>query len=281
MERVVVNRSFTLYKTFYEDGVATDPDSPPTVTITRADGTTVTTGAVTDETEAGTWSVTVTATNNTLLDTLTVDWAATVNGVAQEYLDVVEVAGGILFTLAEARAIKPLDNETLYSASAITAMRTLVEQAIEDAADVAFVPRYHQETISGNGRTTITLRWPKITEVRSAVIDDAAVSPISSVVALREGIGYVSTGWTFGYGNVTIGYEHGWPTPPERIKRAALFEARFRLIQANSPTDDRAVRLDTDVGSYALQQPGRGGMQFYLPETDSAVQQYSMSVGVA
>jgi hypothetical protein len=105
MERVVVNRSFTLYKTFYADGVATDPTGTPTVTITRlSTGATVTTGAVTDEAGVGTWSVTVSATQNTLLDTLTVTWTATVNATAQQYVDTVEVAGGTIFTIAEARA---------------------------------------------------------------------------------------------------------------------------------------------------------------------------------
>src|SRR5690242_10611676 len=108
MERIVRGRSATLYKTFYADGVATDPTGSPTVTVTRlSDGTTVTTGAVTDEAAAGTWSVTIPSTSNLLLDTYTVDWAATVNGSSQEYLDTVEVAGGTFFTIAELNALKP------------------------------------------------------------------------------------------------------------------------------------------------------------------------------
>lgn len=281
MERVIRGRSFTILKTFYADGVAADPTGSPTVTVTRSDGTTVTTGAVTDEPGVGTWSVTVAAAENTLLDTLTFDWAAVVNGVAQEFVDTVEVAGDVLFTVAEARAVKPLDNTTVYTTAAIVAMRTLVEQAMEDAADVAFVPRYYQETFSGNGTTTALLRWPKVTAVRSASIDGTAVSPVSSVVALREGLGYLSTGWTGGYGNVTIGYEHGWSSPPERIRQAALFEARYRLVMAEKPGDDRAVRQDFNEGSYTLHVPGRAGAQFMLPETDAAVAQYSLAIGVA
>jgi hypothetical protein len=102
MDRVVVNRSFTLYKTFYADGVATDPTGTPTVVITRAStGAVVTTGAVTDEAAVGTWSVTVAATQNTLLDTLTVTWTATVNATPQQYVDIVEVAGDTICTIAD------------------------------------------------------------------------------------------------------------------------------------------------------------------------------------
>src|SRR4051812_39702346 len=133
MERVVVNRSFTLYKTFYVDGVATDPTGSPTVAITRAStGATVTSGAVTNETADGTWSVTVAATQNTLLDTLTVTWTATVNGTAQQYVDTVEVAGDVLFTLADARATSGLNaqnNDSTYriTTARIVGMRTEVE----------------------------------------------------------------------------------------------------------------------------------------------------------
>ncbi len=290
MERVIRARSFTLTKTFYVDGVATDPTGTPTVTITRSDGTAVTAGSVVNETPVGEFSVTVTAANNLLLDTLRVDWAAVVNGVEQEHVDIVEVAGDVLFTVAEARAVKPLESTTVYTTAKIVAMRTLVEQAFEAALGYALVPRFKLEVFTPDGGVALWSRVPLVgnvpgtgipfvTSVRSAVVDGTAVTAAD---VIPDTIGFVyDNGWGSVRRSVTIGYEHGAQYPPERVRRAALFEARYRLIQANSPTDDRAVRLDTEQGSYALQQPGRGGQSFYLPESDAVVKDYGLNVGVA
>jgi hypothetical protein len=279
VERVVRGRSFTLYKTFYANGVPADPTGAPTVTITRADGTAVTPGAVTDETEAGTWSVTVTAANNLLLDTLTVDWAATVAGNSQEYLDVVEVAGDVLFGLAEFRAMgSAYASVTNYPDSAIVGIRTTVEQALEDACSRAFVPRYALETLSGTGTTDLMLKWPDVRSIRSVMIDDVAGVPAD--VAFRPtGVAYLAAGWTAGYGNVVVGYEHGMPYPPERIRRAALLLAKRWLTPGAA--DDRAISQTTEAGTYALFQAGVRGHLFDVPEVQAAVDQYNLSVGVA
>jgi hypothetical protein len=284
-ERIVVNRSATLYKTFYSGGVAMDPDSTPTVTITRDDGTLVTAGGVVDEAGTGTYSVTIPASENDQLDTLTVDWAAVVNTEPQEFIDTVEVAGGTLFTLAEARATRPLDNVSLYPEAAIVAMRNRVEQALEDVCEVAFVPRYYRETVTGNGTSTLSTRWPKIRAVRSVegnygtfntelTADDLAGLVLSPAGAVW---GY---GWTFGY-QWTIAYEHGHDRAPERVRRAALLLARSWLV--SGPVDDRASTFNAgaDGGTYSLVVPGRGGSYFGLPEVDATVQEYNLRLGVA
>lgn len=279
LERVVVNRSFTLFKTFYENGVATDPDTPPTVTVTRADGTTVTTGAVTDEPAAGTWSITVPASENDQLDTLTVDWAAVVNGESQEYLDTVEVAGGFLFTIAEFRALgTAYANASNYPTVAITEMRTTVEQALEDACGVAFVPRFTVETLSGTGTDTVMLKWPMVSAIRSITVNDIA-GTASDVAVTPMGTAYYPSRWTAGTGNIVIGYEHGHGTPPMRIKRAALLLAK-RWITPGA-ADDRAINVTNETGTYALFQAGVRGHLFDLPEVQAAVDQYNLSVGVA
>ena len=278
MERVIRGRSFTLVKTFYEDGVATDPDSPPTVAITRSDGSTVTAGAVTNETPDGTWSVTVPASSNLLLDTLTADWAATVNGVAQEYLDVVEVAGDVLFTVAEMQADLGTST-TSYTAAQIATARTYAETQLERACGVAFVARYARETFSGNGTTTVLLRWPRVTAVRSVSIDGADVTPVSSVVALREGIGYLSTGWTAGYGNVVIDYEHGDSVLDPGASEAALVLAKHKLVKG--PIDERATQRSSEFGPVNLATPGMFGSRFGIPVVDAFIAANNMNVGVA
>lgn len=286
LERIVLGRSATLYKTFYSGATATDPTGSPTVTVTRvSDGSAVTTGAVTDEAAQGTWSVTIPATSNTALDWYTVDWAATVNSVSQEYLDTVEVVGDVLFTIAEARTQRPLDNTTLYSEAAIVAMRTRVEQALEDVCGVAFVPRYYRETITGDGTQTIATRWPKIRAIRSGVgaygtySTTLSAGDLAGIVLERSGFIY-GYPWTFGY-QWTLGYEHGHDRPPERVRRAALLLARSWMVAG--PIDDRAATFNAgaDGGTYGLVVPGRNGSWFGLPEVDAVANEYSLRLGVA
>lgn len=281
MERIVVNRSATLYKTFYSNGVAADPTGTPTVTITRqSDGTAVTAGAVTDETAAGTWSITIPATSNTLLDTLTVNWTATVNSTPQEHIETVEVAGGTYFTLSELRAVYP---GSVTDAEAVD-MRTTVEQAIEHACDVAFVPRYTLERLNGTGGATLLLR-PHVRAIRSVTVDGAAFTA-SDLLAMSLGVtGTVYSAartWAAGSSNILIGYEHGHTEPPAEIKDAALMLAKMRLIGRRSPIDDRAVTFSSNEGgTYSLAVPGRNGSYFGHPDIDAVIARYSMSVGIA
>lgn len=280
MERVVVDRSFTLYKTFYEGGVATDPDAPPTVVMTRSDGTVVTTGAVVNETPDGTWSVTVAASENSLLDSLTATWTADVSGEDQVYVDFVEVAGRLVFTIAEARALKPLDNTTNYPEAKIVEMRTTVEDAIEAEYGCALVPRYSLETHTINAAGACRLRKvPRV--IRSLSIDGTAVTGDSLTNIKFDDQGFLSA-----YGNgyagwvtVVVGYEHGLDSPPPRIKMGALRLLRTWLV--SGPTDDRASTFSSaDGGTFGLVVPGRGGSIFGLPELDAAINSSPYRVGV-
>jgi hypothetical protein len=298
MERIVRGRSATLTHTFYSSATATDPTpDSATVTITRADGTVLVNAATATEAGTGKVTYTVTPAQTALLDKWTVDWVATFGGQSQTFRTFVEVAGDVLFTLSEARALKPLDNTTTYTNDTVIAMRTSVEQAIEEACGVAFVPRYELETVSaggssywgggysygpgGYGPNGLPLKWPKIRAVRSAT-DSGTVLTAGELAGLswtESGILY-GRGWTGGYGNVLVGYEHGWDRPPERIRRAALLLAKTWLVAG--PVDDRTSTFSSvDGGTYSLVVPGRGGSIFGLPEVDAAVQQYSLTAGVA
>ena len=86
--------------------------------------------------------------------------------------------------------------------------------------------------------------------------------------------------WSAGYGNGVVGYEHGYDRPPERIRRAALLLAKAWLVAG--PVDDRAATFSSaDGGTYGLVVEGRGSSPFGIPAVDAAVQEYSLTVGVA
>lgn len=284
MERVVRGRSFTLYKTFYSDGVATDPTGSPTVVILRDDGTTVTAGATVNEAPVGQWSVTVASADNLLLDTLAVTWFAVVGGSTQQYADTVEVAGDVLFTLAQARALKPLDLTANYTTAAIVEARTMVETSLEDACGVAFVPRYRRETVSGQGSAMLMLA-PRLRAVRSVAMRNGSVSTaftqaqLDTIVPFATGEVYYPSGWMYGPANFDIAYEYGFDFPPPRVSQAALLWAKNFLVKG--PIDDRTTSVVSEDGTFALSTPGMRGATTGIPEVDAVINQYSMVVGVA
>jgi hypothetical protein len=101
MERILQSAPFTASETFYEDGVIVDPGTV-TVGVTRADGTVlIAAGTATAGSGAAARTYALTIANTALLDTLTVTWTSATKGVRTS---TIEVVGGFLFTLSQARA---------------------------------------------------------------------------------------------------------------------------------------------------------------------------------
>jgi len=281
MQRIIQGQSAVLRYTFYVDGVATNPSpDAATVTITRDDGTDVVTAS--PATEAGTGVVTfpVTPLMTAELDRWTVKWTATVDGQSQTFTEIVEVAGGVLFTVAQARALKPLNDTAKYSTADILDARTMVETALEDACGVAFVPRYDRRVFSGSGKTTMLLP-PRTRVIRSVSNDGVAVgvSGLESMRFLPTGELYYPSVWTWGYGNLEIAFEHGHDFPPPRVVQAALLYAKNFLVKG--PIDDRTTSVSSEDGTFALSTPGMRGATVGIPEVDAVINQYSMQVGIA
>lgn len=282
MQRIQRGHSATLTHTFYVDGVATNPTpDSATVTITTDAGDAVVTAQAATDTGTGTVSYTVTPTHTADLDTWTVEWVATFGGQSQTFTDTVEVAGGFLFSIAQARAVRPLDNAVTYTTAAIVETRTLVEQALEDACGVAFVPRYRRETFDGAGLATLLAHQPRVTALRSASLDgtDISSTDLATIAGAMTGRLYYPNSWIAGYGNYNVAYEHGYDQPPLRIMQAALLLAKNWLVKG--PIDDRTTAFSTEDGTYSLSTPGMRGASFGIPEVDATVAEYSMRVGIA
>lgn len=280
MDRILQNTTATLRVTVATDGTPTNPSpDSATVTVTRADGTIVKGPVAATDDGTGIFATNLDPDDTALLDTLTLTWTFTMSGDTQTLVTHAEVVGGFLFSIAEFRALSSAyANTTNYPTATILAMRTTVEQALEDACNVAFVPRYAQETLNGDGGTTVMLRWPYIRSVRSFTIDDVA-GTTADVAFQPSGVAYLQSGWTAGYSNIIVGYEHGHGFPPARIKRAALILAKSWITP--SSVDDRAINVTNETGTYALFQAGVRGHQFSIPEVQAAVDAYSLAVGVA
>ena len=269
MERIQQGRSATLSHTFYQDGVATNP-SPDvaTVTISRADGTAVVTNAAATEAGVGVVTYTLTPTQTALLDTLTVSWTASFGGLPQVFTMIVEVAGDFLFTISEMRAQSTkLANVTDYPVAKITAMRTLVEKAMEKRVGFALVPRYERETASATSGVLLP-RWPYVRAIRSATTTSGTLTAGELAALTTDGVSV--TGYSWPAGNVTVGYEHGRGNTDPEAGLAAMMLAKAWLM--SGPVDDRALGFANESGgSFALATPGRSGSSFGLPFVDAFI----------
>lgn len=281
MQRIVQGLSATLSHTFYSDGTATNP-SPDvaTVGITREDGTVlVAPGAATTDTGTGTVTYTLTPAQTALLDTLRVTWTATFSSQSQPFTDIVEIAGGFLFSIAQARARAPLGDTTspgvyVYPTPDLLDARTFAEQELEDACGVAFVPRYSLETVIGRGQRTLRLSHRRVRTIRSLSID-GTVMDAAYLAALRLDAGQLLWAdrfmrWSWWDSRIVIGYEHGYDSPPQAASLAALDLARDRLISdtGSSTIDPRATRIITQDGEIQLTP---GGTRFGVPSVDKFV----------
>lgn len=265
LTRVVAGRLATITHTFLSDPV---PDTA-TVSITRADGTVLTPTASVDNSGVGVSSITLTPTETALLDTLTVTWTATFGGQAQAFTDRVEVVGGVLFTIAEMRAeSSQLASTTEYPDSKIAEMRTTVENALERRIGYALVPRYSRDTVSGDG-AVLRLNRPYVRAIRSVSVGGVALTADDLATISYQGTWLYGRSWTSGYSNVVVGYEHGRDNDDPEANLAAITLAKAWLIKG--PVDDRALGFASDVGTYSLATPGRGGSSFGLPFVDEFV----------
>lgn len=283
VQRILRGVSATLGYSFTTDGTVIDPGTS-TVTVTASDGTVLAGDVGTSETTPGVFTYTLTPAQTAQLDTLTVVWKATIGGQPQQIGELVEIVGGFLFTLSEARAIAPLSDTAAYTTADLLANRTAVEQSLEQECGVAFVPRYTVETVDGSGGTTLMLSKPLIRGVRSVTVSGVALGASDLALVAVNAVGglYWAAGWPWGASNVTVGYEHGFQAPPSEIRRAGLMLAKMWLVGRRNPIDDRAVTFSaTEGGTYSLAVAGRGGSSFGHPDIDVAVQRYSYGAMVA
>jgi hypothetical protein len=278
MQRILRSTVATLTVTFEVDGVATDPvPADCTVEIVRDDGTVLVASTPAQYGTTGQFSYTLGILETADLDILTANWTSALGVLTTT----VEVVGGFLFTLSEARQTAPLDNLVRYPTSQLVQMRTLVEQALEDACGVAFVPRYARETrLNGQGGGIITTKWAHVTAIRSATIDGTLLTAgeLADINPTNVGL-YKPSGWALGYGNVEVAYEHGDPHARERVSRAVIRLAKRWLVEG--PVDDRATSFSNDDGTYSLVTPGRRDELFDLPEVNAVRKQYNLDFGIA
>jgi hypothetical protein len=275
--RILVTTEVTLTHTFYVDEVPTDLAAACTVTLKRLDGTTVASGSATHPGPAGVYTFPVP--EQATVDLLTMDWSGTLAGAIVTVRDYVEVVGGFLFGLAEARQKHPsLANTATYPSSLLASKRIEVEQECETICRRAFVPRFARETLSGNDTDRLPASHSELRTVRAASIAGVALTGTA-----LTGLGVTDYGvikrpggaiWPAGTGNIVVEYEHGWGYPPADLSEATILRLRSRIAYTLSGIPDRAISFAVaEGGTFRLSMPSK--QQTGVPDVDGVYEKYT------
>lgn len=180
------------------------------------------------------------------------------------------------FTIAEARAVKPLE-KVIYTDALIVAARALAQSAIEDACGVAFTPTaFTGQVVYANGGADIFLR-PRLLTVTTVTQAGTAVT-LTDVEVGPDGVAYRPNGWPAG--RLVVAGTYGYAAPPERVKRAAIQLAKRYLV--DTPINDRTTSLTTvDGNTERFVTAGLGTTLFDVPEVNAVVQLYGVRPGLA
>lgn len=252
------------------NGEPKDANGTVSCAITNTAGDTVTHGAVTPGSADGVYTVSLTALATAALDVLTCEWTAEDDFTQTS---TVEIVGGFYFSSFDVRAIEESTQQPIkYPLDDILRVRNEVEDECYRITGQSFAPRFRRVVLDGDGRSSFLLPDANLRALRSVTVDGTAWE-IDQLAELRlNDWGHVSwpySAFASGSANIIVTYEHGWDSPPEDIKRAAITRLRERLNRGKSGIPDRATTQVFDGGTFSLATPGRNGYKTGNPDVDA------------
>jgi hypothetical protein len=265
IDRIVQGRRSEISAVFVDEtGAAVDPPADTHVTVVRFDGTVL----VNDQAAADATFV-LDASQTADLDLLTATWTGTVGSDQQVMTTQVEIAGGVLFEVAD--AMGALAGQ---SAAVIAQVRTQAERDLERACGAVFVPRFIFETRRLASVDLLRLGFPDFRQLRSLSIDGVA-QDLSTITFDGRALHFTADV----DGVVVVAFEAGLDQPPGGADKAALMLANRYFAQ--SPIDPRATQLRTDAGTLELSLAAQDA-PFGIPEVDAFVRsQAPLNIGLA
>jgi len=225
---------------------------------------------------SGVYAYTLDASMVEQVDELMVSFTGTVTGVEYTRTEVVQVAGAYYFTVAEARALGPIDAS--FTDEEIEKQRMAVEDQIEANCDTHFVARFVSESLSGGGEPFLRLTENYILNLIAVTVDS---EDVTSSVSLDGRYLWAGTIWTPGHRNVVAKYESGYQNfPPEDLRRKAIEATRYNLLrEKRKGLPNQAVTLGTEIGNLRLAIANLRS-PFGYPEVDAVVARWALRVGV-
>lgn len=277
--RVLVTSMVTLSHEVRVDGVLTDAAGDVTVTVRRLDGELAVSPFVATHVGVGRYTAGMPAWPE--LDTLTVDWSGSVAGATVVTRDVVEVVGGFLFGLDQARVTLRLP--TTLTTETLAARRIEVETTAEDVASLdgcrgAFVPRFRRVALNGTGTAGLLCPFVGIRAVRAVTVDGQVFTAgqLADCTPTDAGVIWLASGvWPAGHANVLVEFEYGMDAAPPAVSEVALQHLRAVLARPASGIPDRAISYAVaNGGTYRLTVPSVESTG--LPEVDAVYHRYGV-----
>lgn len=255
------------------------PDGDVTVTITDANGDAVDSGTATvDSEDAARFTFQLDPQPD--VQSFDVVWAGSWGGDAQQITARVEIVGGVLFTVGQARAFDDaaLASTTTYPDAAILDARAGIAEFFQEVCGVSFIPRYSRDILDGGGYS-LWLNRPHVNRILAVTLDGTALTAdeIADLDVYEHGQVYRDARWTADRRNVIVEYEHGYEAVPWDIHRAALTYLRYILV--TSDVSDRTITWSNELGTFRQAQPGRE-YPTGLPAVDAALHRHSGRVVV-
>jgi hypothetical protein len=277
-QQILKNTSATLQQTF-SAGAA---DGTVTVTITRADGTSLASG---NATHGAGGIYTYALTPQAELDRLTVTWSGAWGGVTQSIVGQAEIVAGQLFSIADARAFgdQVLNDNTKYPDATIREARERITDLFQQCCSVSFVPRYARDILDGPSGTSVLLENRRPRRIISGSIDGTALTAgdITNIALYPTGQAawITGSGWrSWKRAGIVVSYEHGYASPPADIQRAALTLCRYELV--SNDISDRMIAFTNDLGTIRMSVPGRN-YPTGLPLVDGTLARYDECLLIA
>lgn len=282
LTRVLKGVAATVSHTWWVGEDATAATVSVTATVKRLDGTAIA-GSPFTGTLAATSTFTLPA--QASLDAFTVDWAGTVSGAARTERDYIEVCGGYLFELADARAAPPPLDATKYPTATLEALRVEVEQEAERITRMALVPRFTRVAVAGSGNTRLMVPHGNLRVLRAVAVDGVTwpADQLAQVGLSDSGILYLRSGWwpqpyPVGRRNIILEYEHGLDMPGYDIRKAGIIRLRTRAGLTDTTVPYRATSFTVpDGGIYRISTATKE--RTGIPEVDAAYLGYQQDLG--
>ena len=274
--------------TALEDGT-TPAVTSPSLAITDGAGTAVTT--VTPTYANGMLSASVAASLFPKLDVYHCAWAGTQSAAAASWASDFEVQGGYVCEIVDVRnSDRAFTDSARFPLALLRTVRSAVQDMLERAGRVSFVPRGRRVVLNGTGpdffrgyspllygQDTRKLLLPNVavTQLYSGSINGVVLSADDlTTITVDDNLLYRSAmypPWPFGRQNIALHYVHGYATVPGPIARAAVILCREYLVGTDLP--GRATATSIGDQMFRLTVAGRDGATG-LPEVDSAIDQF-------
>jgi hypothetical protein len=261
------------------DGEPAAPSGTVTVSVTRSDGTTVSTGAVAGtSTDPRTASLAVSEVAD--VDWLTAVWSDDGTEVAT---DTVEVVGGVIMDFTTAKTIDPALTDK--SASFARARRATEDTLTQELGRSPF-ERFYTERLDGTGTCELRVTWPDVIAVDWVKVwtsSTAYTSFTSTELAAIPATGLSrrllrtdGSPWPYGTQNIEIGYRFGMLALPTDIRDNLVLAIRHHMAKfaANMPFLGQTVEIEGG-GVLSQNRPGLGRSITGNDEVDASIRRYA------